>query len=333
MSYKLGNSPLFNMGLDLAENLIKWYHTKEGNELISFYFKKYDNYVEAVGGERSPFEKLREALTLLHLGGELGPEHFLAAYINIFNIIDKENEREETESMVNKFLFDITWPVPKIVTKLKFLEKRFPRVVPMTTKRGLFGFNTFMRLFSESIYPIGCSLTPYPVHEGIYVSLTSSVLHDLLHLKKYVLLTSERGIAENVFDNLGEYEHPNYIKEWTPNGFLLKELYESIINSNLSLDYKKSFIYLLFHIVHEEAQEFSCARDLHFVSEESLNILLHLKPFTPEFLGLSKERILDEMKRKEEYLFNLGPVSRLYLREVGYAMVDTICQLFSDIVY
>lgn len=54
--------------------------------------------------------------------------------------------------------------------------------VPLITPRGLYGFNTFLFMYFNGLFPIGVSMNPHPVHSDMYEgSVRGTMEHDYDH--------------------------------------------------------------------------------------------------------------------------------------------------------
>lgn len=111
-------------------------------------------------------------------------------------------------------------------------EPRYNSYVPFTSKFGTFGINTYLYLAFNGLHPIGITLTPYPVHGGIYKNKFREMIeHDIGHEQTRLKL------CQSEFDN-----------------------YVYIMNNKdiLGEDKVKGFIYLLFVCIHELGISVKC---------------------------------------------------------------------------
>jgi hypothetical protein len=222
------------------------------------YLSKYDDYVKellileadlnakwvASGYEAKSTsdsmvtENIRSALNRLADEGRLNFGHLTLAFLWIFKLIDQYNGRYDYRFIVLTGLDMVNTKDNSIATWYETLiayAERYPTVVPFTSPRGTFGFNTYFYLFLNGNSPIACGINSYPVHDDQFGgNLIAIAGHDFNHSSQMFLNTNK------------EYYS------------LLKVKYLAIINSDLPDQQIKAMILILYIQVHERGKPFVC---------------------------------------------------------------------------
>lgn len=145
--------------------------------------------------------------------------------------------------------------VEEVRVILDSFNQAFTRVVPMTTRTGIFGFNTGLYLFFNDLYPIGISVTPYEVHNGGFPGPFNTAVHDFYHLQQTLGISGtilyERTHMISLIDVSYTYQYREYFHD-------LAAVYRAIMKSDLPIGVKKGMILYIFILVHEYSNTLHC---------------------------------------------------------------------------
>lgn len=153
------------------------------------------------------------------------------------------------------------------ITSPRLNPELYSSVIPFTSSTGTFGFNTFLYMFVNGIIPIGCSITPYPVHYGVYEGSTyAATRHDVEH-------------AATHYGKLMKTQS-------------IRILYLAIISDKdvIPIGMLKGFILLLFDLVHEQGTIFTC-NEQHIISNNSIAGMLRTY-YSAEKYGFKTDELL-----------------------------------------
>lgn len=186
---------------------------------------------------------------LIHLADQrsLHMAHFCYAYVQLLDIYNQILNHGENESVRELRVKDpfINPSVDNILQSMELYKNQIygpnrvykipmSRIVPFTSPRGLFGFNTFFYLFFNHLYPVAISFNDSPIHGGILKHPIHIALHDYQHLA-----------------NIYPYTTANFEQ--------LKNLYMQIMDADTHDSQKKAYLLTLFYIIHEDYDLFNCS--------------------------------------------------------------------------
>ena len=271
--------PWWTLGLGLAKIIVNIYKDSDFFTLTNYEMKKtfYDLYMEK-------FEKfaarlnnisnipeyieiinnIRRALVIKNI---LNFTDFLIAYCQIFYFIDIIKEEENPKDivyMLSQQEITINTTPDEIINIFKTVNKKYPYLVPFISKSGVFGFNTFLYLFFNGLFPIAASITPYTVHKGYFKGLTNVVFHDLLHLE----------LVDKIY----------YISEENRDYIIMKELYNRVLEDKNNYDYDtlELIILFLYEYIHEKPIKINCSKNIGSFEMSLIDALVRIRSVNEE---------------------------------------------------
>jgi len=259
-------------------------HYPKQEEFYNDYLSKYTDFVNSLSkqayirginleSELFVLNKIMEALLVLKEKGTLTYAHFLAAYMQILIYMDTLKTGYPPMYPLSRDPINKQSGVEDILKVLNNFAKAHPRIVPFTSKTGVFGINTFLYLYFNNIYPVAVATDPYPVHEGSYTGSIAVMYHDFLHNGSIKANTS------NTYYNT------------------LKEVYIRILQNKriIGSDTVKLLLAYIFDLHHESDNPtmITCS-NIHPSESNHVDFvpaLLRIKTYSPERYGLNSDVI------------------------------------------
>ena len=298
----------YDGGLSMAKNIVRIFNNSKDFTLKTYdgqddfyeeYLTKYDGFRAAFNGLAEEkginvesylivLDNIYEALNVLRVRKVLNFAHFLAAYLQIFiyNDMIKGITGEGFLSVIGRGDITERSSVNEIIRTLDNYYNKYPYIVPFTTRTGAFGFNTYLYLYFNGLFPVAASIDPYPVHNGIFPGSVATMGHDYTHLSlllnKVGRVTITRGI-----------QAPKEILEYYES---LRNIYVDIFNKKEALggDTIKILVLFIFVFIHETIRKITCPNmDLGFGGIDEIQAIVRNKTYTPERYGLSTSIIND----------------------------------------
>lgn len=125
--------------------------------------------------------KIRQLLQELTDSGRLRFGHILSAYYQVFLHLDRAKGLKVPQVVIDfSVLSDEFLNLSNY--REKILSYKNNRIVPFVFHKGIFGYNTFLYLYFNNIYPVACSIDPYPAHRGGYPGSSGIFAHDITHI-------------------------------------------------------------------------------------------------------------------------------------------------------
>jgi len=206
-------------------------------------------------------KKIRIALNILKKRGLLTFSHFLGAYCEIFYLIDGANKIDRIDIVFNLSRKKITYDLaPKeIIEIFDIIYNNYPHLVPFVSYSGIFGFNTFLYLFFNKLFPVAASINPYTVHRGLFKGLTYTTYHDIIHYR----------LINNVYE-ISELNR-EYVK--------MKNLYFRILEDKYKFDYDELELIILFlyQYIHESVLRINCYENIRVFDMFVVEALIRIK--------------------------------------------------------
>lgn len=314
-----GASFLYDGGYDIAKKIVEVFHNSKDFTLQEYegrddfylsYLLKIDEFIEVSKDfckqedVCSKIRNLRKALMALADRRELTFSALTYAFAYISWRIEKCKGVKPTYIP----FIDMT-EIKKLDTYEDFLRIGSfldPHFVPFTTVNGIFGYNTYLFLWSNGIKPVAVTLNPSPVHNGTYTTPWAVLAHDFIH-----------------------YESVQESSTW---------LYEDLIShkDQIPLSQLKSFILIMFTELHEinhnigKRIEFSTQVAKYDTAEayyEITSSLIKAGYYTPEKYGLDKQEMLDAYPKYRGSQESMGEYIELYWTYILGAYQDCLNDL------
>jgi hypothetical protein len=329
--------PAFDGNMSLAKRIVAVYRNSENFSLIEYegryefyeeYLTKYDDYLKILNSlmivsqeQLDLLERVRSALRIIANKQILNFSHFLVAYVQVFILSDfaRGHVRINSAGATRAPVFTKDSTVENMINDMIEYGNNFPSVIPFTSQSGAFGLNTFFYLYLNGLYPVACSIDPYPVHNGNFPGSINTMGHDFTHiiaLKRIdgtPISPSLNAGIEIFSENVGYFDY-------------FRSLYLQVINSDLPEGQIKAFVIIMFMQIHEQGNPFTCKNIKRTVSLDEIGIMISNTYYTPAYLDVdfSKE-ILDQMKTNPGFAI---PRASRYYEKFQEVVVADFCKLF-----
>jgi len=306
-------------GMTIAKQIVKFYNDSENFKLTKYesqndfydeYLTKFEEFVSlyfSIQQEKNVnytddivINNIRSALNLLKDKGELNFSHFLGAYSQIFYFIDTARKIKALD-MIYTFTerkININTTINEIIDIFNIIHKKFYFLVPFTTLTGLYGFNTFLYLFFNKLFPVAASPEPYAVHGGFFQGSTMVMFHDVLHF--------------------GDTNKIYHISSKNKLYMDMKKVYIKIIKDKLDIDVKKLLILFLYQYIHERVIEIRCSKEIDVFAPDIIDGLLRIKSVKQQMdendvnlwlkakfiTNTMREFVIDKMNEAKSFICN-----------------------------
>lgn|SRR3990167_567463 len=321
---------LYDGGFGIAERIVEIFNDSKGFTLTDyeskekFYEEYFTNYYTLKAEIMREYEenseeydnavkntkRVEDQLESLRKSGGLNYKHFLVAFMNLMTLGEYDadiNSYPEFSGTLDNFI-DFYRD-----RNHGTLIIRNTDVVPFCVPRGVFGINTFLYLFFNGISPVGISLNYYKVHCGMYSDPIQYLVHDLEHIAFY----------SNIYKD--EY----------------KPLYDEICK-NTDLEKVKSYIFLLFFMIHESSVPLGILEPKEILSyffnlnsESDFYCDMHgfIKngKYRPEALGYSREEINKVISESKTGLYT-SEIGNKYINDVITNIVEDLMRDYGEFI-
>jgi hypothetical protein len=257
-----------------------------GKDIETLFDIKYSEYYLKRQDAKLTLINLENVIELLIERKELNYAMMLRVYMELVLFIDLARYKPEFLENGEEYGFEMPRyfyeqfgdnSINGIIKGLNEFYLENPKLVPLVSTSGYYGYNTFLYLYYNDLHPIGTTYNLMTAHGGRYPSIIESIQHDFEHTEG--LTRNEE--AYNVIDGVYPFE------------YAYRQIFERY--DEIGSDKAKMFIFYIFIVIHEDRRSFSdplivisggIACDIWTILDQSEN-------YSPEIFGVDLGERID----------------------------------------
>lgn len=190
-------------------------------------------------------------------------------------------------------------------------SSKYERVVPFTSKTGVFGYNTWLYLYFNDLFPVAVSPYPYAVHNGSFPGSIATMGHDIAH----------------------KWTKPIYTEKYINS---LADIYRMMFTMGLEEGVLEGYIIFLFEYLHERHHKIDCKNIKVEYSSADYSIpqvMIKTSFFTPERYGINTYDVEQWINHQNygpgaSYVMNTGR----YNNEMFKDIYVNFCEQFKEFI-